>query len=58
MSAREQLERMRALRAHVRQYNVFRWAGRMLMDAAAIRRREQSPSLPSLSRHADAASLI
>jgi trehalose 6-phosphate synthase len=23
----------------VREFNVFRWAGRMLMDAAAIRRR-------------------
>ncbi|MGQ0641095.1 MAG: alpha,alpha-trehalose-phosphate synthase (UDP-forming) [Gemmatimonadaceae bacterium] len=58
MSAREQRERMRALRAHVRQYNVFRWAGRMLMDAAAVRRREQSQGMHALSRHADAAALI
>jgi trehalose 6-phosphate synthase len=58
MPAREQRERMRALRAHVRQHNVFRWAGRMLMDAAAFRRREQSEALPALSRPADAASLM
>ncbi len=58
MPAREQRERMRALRAHVRQHNVFRWAGRMLMDAAAFRRREQSQELPALSRQADAASLM
>lgn len=56
MPAREQRERMRALRAHVRQHNVFRWAGRMLMDAAASRRRDQSYVLP-LGRKADAASL-
>jgi trehalose 6-phosphate synthase len=58
MSAREQRDRMRALRAHVRQHNVFRWAGRMLMDAAAVRRREQSDGIPSLSRHADAAAMF
>jgi trehalose 6-phosphate synthase len=57
MPAREQRERMRALRAHVRQHNVFRWAGRMLMDAAAFRRREQSQEFPAL-RRADAASLM
>jgi trehalose 6-phosphate synthase len=56
MPAREQRERMRALRAHVRQHNVYRWAGRMLMDAAAVRRRELSQALlPPISRHADAA---
>jgi trehalose 6-phosphate synthase len=58
MSAREQRERMRALRAHVRQYNVFRWAGRMLIDAAAVRRRELSQGMHALSRHADAAAAI
>ncbi|MGQ0538834.1 MAG: alpha,alpha-trehalose-phosphate synthase (UDP-forming) [Gemmatimonadaceae bacterium] len=56
MPAREQRERMRALRALVRQHNVYRWAGRMLTDAAAFRRRDQSPTL-SLSRHTDAALL-
>jgi trehalose 6-phosphate synthase len=56
MPAREQHERMRALRAHVRQHNIYRWAGRMLMDAASVRRREQSQVLlPPLGRHADAA---
>jgi trehalose 6-phosphate synthase len=57
MPAREQRERMRALRAHVRQHNVYRWAGRMLMDAATIRRRDQSYGRLSLGVRADAASL-
>ncbi|HJU76214.1 MAG TPA: trehalose-6-phosphate synthase [Gemmatimonadaceae bacterium] len=58
MPAREQRERMRAMRAHVRQHNVFRWAGRMLMDAGAIRRRQQIESLPAVPRPADAAALM
>jgi trehalose 6-phosphate synthase len=37
----EQQERMRSMRALVRDYNVFRWAGRMLLDAARIRQREK-----------------
>jgi trehalose 6-phosphate synthase len=37
----EQRERMRSMRALVRDYNVFRWAGRMLLDAARIRQREK-----------------
>ncbi len=57
MPGREQRERMRALRAHVRQHNVFRWAGRMLVDAASFRRREQSQEFPAL-RQSDAASLM
>lgn len=35
----EQKERMRNLRAHVQENNVFRWAGKMLMDAARMRQR-------------------
>jgi trehalose 6-phosphate synthase len=35
----EQRDRMRLMRALVAEYNVFRWAGRMLLDAAAMRRR-------------------
>jgi trehalose 6-phosphate synthase len=34
-----QKTRMQLMRSLVREFNVFRWAGRMLMDAAAIRRR-------------------
>jgi len=37
----EQRERMRSMRALVRDFNVYRWAGRMLIDAARIRQREK-----------------
>ena len=37
----EQRERMRSMRALVRDFNVYRWAGRMLLDAARIRQREK-----------------
>ncbi len=36
----EQRDRMRAMRAFVAEFNVYRWAGRMLVDAARLRRRE------------------
>jgi trehalose 6-phosphate synthase len=39
MSREEQQERMRAMRTHVSEFNVYRWAGRMLVDAARLRRR-------------------
>lgn len=41
MSAREQKERMRSMRGLIREFNVYRWAGRMLLDAAAIRKRNK-----------------
>ncbi|HEX4381812.1 MAG TPA: trehalose-6-phosphate synthase, partial [Myxococcales bacterium] len=41
MSPREQAERMRALRALVSEFNVYRWAGRMLTDAARLRQRDR-----------------
>ncbi len=41
MTPAEQRERMRALRAHVAEYNVYRWAGRMLLDATRVRQRER-----------------
>ena len=41
MSVQEQAERMRSLRTLVRDFNVYRWAGRMLLDAARLRRRER-----------------
>jgi trehalose 6-phosphate synthase len=41
MSPREQTERMRALRALVSELNVYRWAGRMLTDAARLRQRDR-----------------
>jgi trehalose 6-phosphate synthase len=44
MSAFEQRERMRSMRARVRDFNIYRWAGRMLLDAARIRQRERLAS--------------
>jgi trehalose 6-phosphate synthase len=32
---------MRSLRRVVSEFNVYRWAGRMLVDAAEVRRRER-----------------
>jgi trehalose 6-phosphate synthase len=37
----EQQERMRSMRAQVKDFNVYRWAGRMLLDAARVRQREK-----------------
>jgi trehalose 6-phosphate synthase len=45
----EQRDRMRAMRALVAEFNVYRWAGRMLVDAARLRRRERLSG--RLSRH-------
>lgn len=39
MDVSEQGDRMRAMRAVVAQNNVYRWAGRMLLDAAGLRDR-------------------
>jgi trehalose-6-phosphate synthase len=41
MPEAEQRERMRSMRSLVRDFNVYRWAGRMLLDAARLRRRER-----------------
>ena len=41
MPAAEQAERMRLMRQQVREQNVYRWAGRMLVDAARIRQRRR-----------------
>jgi trehalose 6-phosphate synthase len=37
----EQRERMASLRTSIREFNVYRWAGRMLSDAARWRMRER-----------------
>lgn len=37
----EQRERMRALRQRLADFNIYRWAGRMLLDAADERQRER-----------------
>jgi trehalose 6-phosphate synthase len=39
MPPTEQRARMRSMRGIVQEFNVFRWAGRMLMDAARMRQR-------------------
>ncbi len=41
MSSAEQRERMQSMRRMVSEFNVYRWAGRMLVDAAELRRRER-----------------
>ena len=41
MAPEEQAARMRAMRSMLRHFNVFRWAGRMLIDAAQLRQRER-----------------
>jgi trehalose 6-phosphate synthase len=41
MPEAEQRVRMRAMRSFVAEFNVYRWAGRMLRDAERLRRRER-----------------
>jgi trehalose 6-phosphate synthase len=41
MPADEQRTRMRLMRGLVAEFNVYRWAGRMLIDAAAMRQRNR-----------------
>jgi trehalose 6-phosphate synthase len=41
MPVDEQRDRMRSMRAFVAEFNVYRWAGRMIADAARLRRRER-----------------
>ena len=41
MAPSEQRDRMRLMRGLVAAFNVYRWAGRMLLDAAVMRRRDR-----------------
>jgi trehalose 6-phosphate synthase len=41
MAPEEQRVRMRSMRALVQEFNVYRWAGRMLLDAARMRHRRR-----------------
>jgi trehalose 6-phosphate synthase len=41
MSAEEQGDRMRSMRTFLAEFNVYRWAGRMLVDAARLRSRDR-----------------
>jgi len=47
MPVEEQRERMRLMRQQVREQNVYRWAGRMLIDAARIRQKGRVLELAS-----------
>jgi trehalose 6-phosphate synthase len=47
MPLQEQRERMRLMRQQVREQNVYRWAGRMLIDAARLRQRRRILELAS-----------
>jgi trehalose-6-phosphate synthase len=52
MPADEQRERMRFMRGVVREFNVYRWAGRMLLDAAVMRQRGRFRTAESAAGHA------
>jgi len=41
MPADEQQDRMRSMRSLLSQFNVYRWAGKMLVDAARLRNQER-----------------
>ncbi len=41
MSERQQKHRISSMRGYIQEFNVYRWAGRMLLDAARIRRRSR-----------------
>ncbi|OGB25139.1 MAG: trehalose-6-phosphate synthase [Burkholderiales bacterium RIFCSPLOWO2_02_FULL_57_36] len=51
MPEMEQCERMHSMRSLVKDFNIYRWAGHMLLDAARLRRRAQvSAKIRSHSR--------
>jgi trehalose-6-phosphate synthase len=41
MSIEEQRDRMRSMRSFLSEFNVYRWAGRMLVDCSRIRRQDR-----------------
>ena len=41
MPEKEQRARMRLMRSLIEEFNVFRWAGRIMLDAAGVRRRSR-----------------
>lgn len=56
MPAAEQRERMASLRSTVREFNVYRWAGRMLQDAGRLRLRERVSD--RVQKHAGSAAVL
>jgi trehalose 6-phosphate synthase len=55
MSPEEQRARMRSMRNLVQEFNVYRWAGRMLLDAARMRHRRRVLSRARAARRQAAA---
>jgi trehalose 6-phosphate synthase len=55
MSPEEQRARMRSMRNLVQEFNVYRWAGRMLLDAARMRHRRRVLSRARAARRRAAA---
>jgi len=55
MSPEEQRARMRSMRNLVQEFNVYRWAGRMLLDAARMRHRKRVLSRTRAARRKAAA---
>ena len=49
MPEADQRERMRFMRGVVREFNVYRWAGRMLLDAAVMRQRGRIRTADSMA---------
>jgi trehalose 6-phosphate synthase len=54
MSPEEQRARMRSMRGLVQEFNVYRWAGRMLLDAARMRHRRRVLARAGAARRAAA----
>ncbi len=54
MSSSEQRERMHSMRRVVAEFNVYRWAGRMLVDAAEVRRKDRLTGRFTASRESHA----
>ena len=52
MPVEEQRERMRLMRQQVREQNVYRWAGRMLVDAARVRQKDRVLELSNRTKAA------
>lgn len=50
MPASEQHERMRLMRSSVSSRNVYRWAGRMLLDASRIRKKQRILEIAALGQ--------
>jgi len=49
MGRDEQRARMRSMRALVAEFNVYRWAGRMLVDGGRLRKKDRNRDRPGLS---------